>query len=79
MSTHRCPVDDCAIDVAADKLMCQKHWRMVPKDTQDDVYITWRRSNRAPSDVKHAAAHRDAMRRATDAVNEKLRERERAP
>ncbi len=41
--THRCHAIECEARVPPDKLMCLKHWRMVPRDLQREVWRTYRR------------------------------------
>jgi hypothetical protein len=65
-ATHECPAEGCADHVPHDRLMCLKHWRMVPKPQQDAVWKTWRRVSRDPH------AYRDAREEAVRAVNAKL-------
>lgn len=37
--THKCPVEGCRhTDVDQDRVMCWKHWGMVPRDLQNQVY-----------------------------------------
>ena len=43
LSTHTCPVEGCIAVVAHDKLMCRRHWHLVPPDLQAAVYNHWHR------------------------------------
>lgn len=40
---HTCHADGCEEPVPEWKLMCQPHWRMVPKRFKDAVWATYRR------------------------------------
>lgn len=62
---HDCAAHGCAERVDHDKLMCLKHWRMVPADIRSLVWSTWRRVSRDPS------AYREARDKAVEAVAEK--------
>ncbi len=44
--THACAAEGCTVDCDTEKLMCLKHWRMVPCPIQTKVYQTWRRVHR---------------------------------
>lgn len=68
--THQCPIDRCVIRVIPQQLMCKKHWGMVPRDLQRDVYAAWRRGDGAGS-----GEHQQAMDAAIHAVELKLAER----
>ena len=37
---HRCHARGCQESVSHDKLMCLRHWRLVPKPEQDAVWHT---------------------------------------
>jgi hypothetical protein len=39
---HKCPITNCAVRVAPDKLMCPGHWSLVPKDLGDALYRSYR-------------------------------------
>jgi uncharacterized protein YjbJ (UPF0337 family) len=64
--THQCPVDGCSLRVGDKFLMCGKHWRMVPRALQGEVWARW-------NGGKVREGHAEACQRATDAVNEKLK------
>jgi hypothetical protein len=59
---HKCPVDGCAIQVPADKLMCLEHWSLVPKALGDTLYRAYR-------SAPHSNVHYAAMQACTDHVN----------
>lgn len=40
--THRCHAAGCETAVAPKLLMCVKHWRMVPRLVQQQVWATYR-------------------------------------
>jgi hypothetical protein len=42
MSAHTCHATNCTTPVPPRMLMCARHWRMVPKPLQDDVWATYR-------------------------------------
>lgn len=42
MSTHECPISDCARQVRAGLLMCGPHWRRVPRELQAEQYAAYR-------------------------------------
>ncbi len=64
--THKCPITDCEALVSGNKLMCIKHWRMVPKSVADAVWAEYRKQ-------PHSTAHYKAMILAKDSVNNLLR------
>lgn len=64
--THQCPVHGCPERVGDKFLMCNTHWRMVPRKLQGDVWGAWNGGKPHPG-------HGAACDRATEAVNEKLK------
>src|SRR5215217_8839078 len=68
-TTHECPVDGCRARVGHDKLMCLKHWRMVPADMGFELYSAY--YDRPLSD-----RHQAAMRACIDHVNARMNERQ---
>lgn len=40
--TRSCPINGCGAGLRQGYLMCQTHWRMVPKKLQREVHRTWR-------------------------------------
>lgn len=53
MKTHPCKAKGCKRIVAHDRLMCIRHWRMVPRPVQLDVWSAYRRG---PLSRDHVAA-----------------------
>ncbi len=64
---HQCPVRRCEQLVGPDKLMCPGHWRMVPGPIRRAVWAAWRNGAGAGT-----PAHRAAIRRAIQAVSDRL-------
>jgi hypothetical protein len=59
MSDHHCHARNCSTAVPPELLMCAKHWRMVPKPMQQDVWRNYRRGqcdDMRPSRAWHDAA-----------------------
>lgn len=70
-ATHSHPCDICTTLIGRSFLMCPRHWRLVPKELQAEVYRTWGRVNRkaAPHDkLQHIAAYRKARDAAVGAA-----------
>lgn len=56
---HHCHARNCSAKTKPEMLMCLKHWRMVPRNLQKDVWATYRPGqcdDRAPSKAWYAAA-----------------------
>lgn len=54
--SHLCPAWRCSWMVGdSSKLMCPKHWRMVPRLLQRAVYGAWRHGEGLGSDELYAA------------------------
>lgn len=53
--THLCAVPQCARHVHRSRLMCRKHWYVVPKAIRDQVWATWR-SGQGAFSTEHKAA-----------------------
>lgn len=51
--THHCVAGLCETQVPYDRLMCSKHWYMVPKALRNDVWREWNDGD--PTD-KHTRA-----------------------
>lgn len=64
---HKCVAVGCVIDVPADRLMCNRHWRKVPHDIQRRVWAHYQHGQTAASATaewtKAAAEAVDAVRR----------------
>lgn len=59
MRLHHCHALDCRTPVKPELLMCLKHWRMVPRHLQQEVWRTYRPGqcdDMQPSEEWHAAA-----------------------
>lgn len=57
--TKPCSAAACNELIARRMLMCSRHWRMVPRDIQDRVYITfqqWQTGDGSARDYAHAVA-----------------------
>ena len=66
---HECAAKGCSARVDVSELMCQAHWRNVPRDVQRRVYSAWE-AYHAPvgdGDVE-AIALRAAQREAVEVV-----------
>ncbi len=59
----RCPIPRCDDQIDPSRLMCRRHWYMVPKALRDRVWATWRSGQGAFS-----REHQDAVRLAVTAV-----------
>lgn len=59
MSVHLCHAENCTAPVPPEKLMCFKHWKMVPPEIQHLVLDTYRHGqcvDKMPSRLwQHAA------------------------
>jgi len=62
---RHCPISGCGDQIDPSRLMCRRHWYMVPKETRDEVWATWRSGHGA-----YSRGHRNAVRRAVAAVLE---------
>lgn len=71
---HACTITGCEEAVPRDKLMCPRHWRMVPKPLQTAVYAAWHRLIEG-DDRTAARAHVMACSAATRAVEGKIARR----
>lgn len=58
-----CPIPGCGKQINPSRLMCRVHWYLVPKQTRDRVWATWRSGQGAFS-----TEHRDAVHAAISAV-----------
>lgn len=62
--THVCHAVGCTTPVPPRLLMCGRHWAMVPKALQREVWATYRHGqevDKRPSQAYLAAAHRAVM------------------
>jgi hypothetical protein len=62
--THKCPVAGCDVDVDRSKLMCNRHWRRVSRNTANELYAAYKEQPRSP---RHANAMRAAINEAEGA------------
>jgi hypothetical protein len=56
---HRCHTKGCTVAVKPEMLMCLRHWRLVPKTIQREIWRTYRPGqcdDRDPSRAWHDAA-----------------------
>lgn len=56
---HRCHAEACPVAVPPSMLMCRRHWRMVPKALQAEVwahYVPGQEIRKDPTDTYLAAA-----------------------
>lgn len=69
--THACPIEGCRhTDVTNDRVMCFKHWGMVPRDLQNGVYRWVKVSSQRGRIVPE---HLQAVRSAIESVNDQCR------
>jgi hypothetical protein len=81
-ASHTCPVGECPATVADDKLMCARHWRLVPIDLGRALYRAWRGGAGAGTEALYRGgrggagpapeAHQRAMGLCIDAVQEAI-------
>ena len=72
-TTHPCAV--CAKPVIRGKLMCVRHWHLVPKDQQQAVYRSYRamtRAARKPGGLSTVLAYRQAREAAVLSVESQI-------
>lgn len=70
VSTHRCAIEECPIEIRQSQLMCSGHWRIVPRPIQSEIYSVFRKRRGGP-------AHQAAIARAVKAVRDVLDRRAR--
>jgi hypothetical protein len=63
---HHCHAKDCHTNVPPKMLMCLKHWRMVPKALQEDVWDAYEEGQEIRKDP--TTAYLRAARAAINAV-----------
>lgn len=63
MSAHHCHATDCIKEVPPKMLMCGRHWKMVPRRLQDEVWATYVPGQERRKDPTNAylIAARDAI------------------
>lgn len=67
---RKCSAGSCTKMVGLTMLMCNAHWKIVPKDLQLEVLRTCRAHNRAkdkPTQLKYYSCARRAIRVVTEA------------
>lgn len=69
-SEHSCHLPDCEEVIAPKFLMCAKHWKLVPKELQQEVYRFYRTGQEKTKNP--SKNYLQAARRAILAVEEKL-------
>lgn len=68
---HACPIEGCKHDdVTDDRVMCWKHWKMCPRDLQNQVY-RWKKVSDKRGRV--VPEHLQAIRAAIASVNDQCR------
>lgn len=67
---HDCPIDGCQHQVPPNKLMCKRHWAMVPGNLGSAVYSAWNWGAGAGTE-RHTAACQAAI----DSVHQQLAQR----
>lgn len=40
-ATHKCPHNDCQVQVPASRLACREHWYLVSSETRAEVAALW--------------------------------------
>jgi hypothetical protein len=75
--SHTCHARGCATEVPPKLLMCLKHWRMVPRDKQREVWRTYRPGQEV--DKQPSEAYLIAANAAIDAVAAKERKQRELP
>lgn len=40
--SHLCHASHCRVEVPPSKFMCKKHWAMLPKKMQDDIWNAYK-------------------------------------
>jgi hypothetical protein len=53
---HRCPVGDCTARVPRERLMCARHWQLVPAKLKRTLRQAWRDGHGAGTRAHRAAA-----------------------
>jgi hypothetical protein len=62
--THRCAAVDCPDEIPTDRLMCGRHWIMVPGDIRMAYWASYRpglEADRVSLTPEYMAAVRDAV------------------
>lgn len=75
MTSNQHPCAVCAKPVNRGKLMCVRHWHLVPKDQQQALYRAYRAMTRAttrPSGLSTVLAYRQAREAAVQSVESQI-------
>jgi hypothetical protein len=64
LQAHRCHAKGCTIKVKPEMLMCSKHWKMVPKNIQKEVWNHYR-----PGQCRDKNPSKEWMKAADEAIN----------
>ena len=75
--THRCPIGDCPAQIPGGRLMCPRHWRLVPPNLKRALRRTGRDGDGAGSGTQQAAVRAclDAVQAACEpACDQNLRQ-----
>lgn len=67
----RCEAEGCLCVVPSEMLMCRRHWRMVPKRNQEEVWLYWKQVERGVYGA--AELHRIAKSNAIESVRKQER------
>jgi len=70
MDKRKCAAKSCNLRVDKKFLMCATHWRMVPKQIQDDIYRTYR-PKQEDNLAMVSVAYRGAMMAAVESVDKR--------
>ena len=54
---HRCPIGDCTAQVSRERLMCPRHWQLVPAKLKRALRRVWRNGQGAGTRAHRAAVH----------------------
>jgi hypothetical protein len=69
MSSHHCHANDCPVATSPKLLMCARHWRLVPKTMQGQVWATLKTRSAAPgANPESWAAYYEACAHAVEYV-----------
>lgn len=69
MNSHTCPALGCTASLPRAKLLCGRHWRLVPRELQQQVNGLWRQCLAGHAEWEDYFAARGS---AIDAVNAQL-------
>lgn len=61
MSNHHCHAHNCHVRVPPKMFMCARHWRMLPREAQDDIwnnYVPGQERRKDPTNEYMKAAQR---------------------